>query len=446
MKISRRLFLFFLLAASVNSVQAAWSVEPSYYLRAERNDNIYLATPGNELAVTGGTFSPRLAVIMEEQTETLVTDLDMSFTRYRDHDELDRDEGALGLDWRRGTELSQFRITGGYSSKSSLDQRLDISGITDQQVDVLSTSINPSWQYQFAERWSLTFNISYADIEYDEPGVEGYDNFKVVNFLNYTNQSAGITLINNLTEQDDISLAYSKSQYSGESTGLQSDGVLCGDFFSCFLGGFSPYTYIAQASERKLDYDYDVWQLGYTHHFDEASDLSVQAGRNNTAVQNLTRAHFFDNFYNEFAVDSWVLTETEQASRLYSISYKQKSEISSIEFSFGRNRVASSTGGLDEIDTARLNYSSSITERFSWSLGINRENSKPDENTNVLISNEYTRTNVEPSAYYKLGRDWSLSLGLRYSELDTETAVQPAEAKAVFFTMSWREPKLLSTN
>jgi len=212
------------------------------------------------------------------------------------------------------------------------------------------------------------------------------------------------------------------------------------------LGGFSPYTYVAQASERKLDYDYDVWQLGYTHRFDEASDLSIQAGKNNTSSQNLTRAHFFDDTYNEFAVNSWMLTETEQASRLYSISYKQKSEISSIEFSFGRNRVASSTGGLNETDTARLNYFSDITERLSWSLGINRVNSKPDENTNVLVSNELTRTNVEPSAYYKLGRDWSLSLGLRYSELDTETAVQPAEAKAVFFTMSWREPKLLSTN
>ncbi|MBI3187278.1 MAG: hypothetical protein HYZ31_05310, partial [Gammaproteobacteria bacterium] len=90
---------FYILAAlslTSQSIMAAWSLEPSYFLRYERNDNIYLAAPGNELAVTGGSFSPRLAVNMEEETQTLSAIANVNFTRYRDHDELKRDEGRLG--------------------------------------------------------------------------------------------------------------------------------------------------------------------------------------------------------------------------------------------------------------------------------------------------------------------------------------------------------------
>ncbi|MDQ1362619.1 MAG: hypothetical protein QG652_479 [Pseudomonadota bacterium] len=446
MKISRCLFVFFLLAVSSSRVLAAWSVEPSYYLRAEHNDNIYLATASDELAVTGGAFSPRLAVIMEEENQMFTSDIDVKFTRYSDQEELDRDEGTINLNWRRGTELSQFRVSVSYFSKSSLDQRLDVSGITDQQVDVLNTSINPSWLYQFAERWSLEFNLSYADVEYDEPGIEGYDYFKVVNFLDYTNKSAGITLIHNFSEQDDISFTYSESRYAGKSTGMQSDGVLCGDLFTCFLYFNLPYDYVAQASERKLDYDYDVWQIGYQHHFDDASNLTLQAGRNNTAVQSLTCSHLFDGTYIEFATIPCEVTETDQSSRLYNIIYKQKSEISSVDISFGRNRVTSSTGGLDETDTAKIFYNRNITERLSWSLDINRENRKPDENTNTLESEKYSRTNATPSVFYKLDKDWSMSLGYRYSDLDWEIDNLPRESRLIYLNMTWREPKLFSTN
>jgi hypothetical protein len=446
--IFKRIFSLLALSTFSTSLYAAWSLEPSYYLRAERNDNIYLsADEANTLAVTGGAFSPRLAVIMEEETQKFTGDVDLSFTRYQDHEELNRDEGKLGLDWRKGTELSLFSVTGEYSSQSSLDPNLDVSGITDQQVDVLTTSVNPSWQYQFAERWAMILNMSYSDVEYDEPGIEGFSNFKVVNFLNYTNQSAGITFIHNFSEQDDISLSYTRSKYSGEGTGLQSDGVICGDTFSCLLGGFfPPYNYVAQASERKLNYDYTVWQLGYEHRFDEVSNLSFQAGRSETAVDNQTRAHLFDISMNEIAVGSWGRIQIDQSTSVYSLSYKQKSEISALEFSVGRNRVASSTGGLDETDTAKVYYSGGITERMSWAMDINREYRKPDENTNTVTVSKYTRTNITPSIFYKLDQDWSMSLGYMYSERDADSSVDSAKSNAVFFTMSWRDPQFVSTN
>lgn len=430
------------------SILAAWSLEPSYYLRAEHNDNIYLATPGNELAVSGGAFSPAIKAIMEKENQYFVADVNMQFTRYKDHKELDTDEGKADINWSQSTELSLYGVNAGYAKQSNLNTTIETSGI-DEKVIQRTAKISPNWKYQLDERWNISANFSYTDTEYDEPGISGYTIFKVVNFINYVEQSVNFTVSNELTERDSLSLTYYKSVYEGEGNGYQINGIICEDLYTCFvLNGFDPsITRVAQASERKMDYDYTVLQLGYEHRFNEASSLSLQAGSSDTSIHNQVLAHLFDQNFDEILpLGNWIVSDTSQTGQVYNLSFKKSSEISRIEFSVGRNRVAAATGGLDETDTAKIYYRANLTERLSWSANVNRANHRPDKNTNVLLVADYALTSVSPSLNYIISKDWSATLGYRYSQVDRDINLQPRESNVIFFTMSWREPKLLSTN
>ena len=452
MNIFRKFFLLLALSLISQTIMAAWSLEPSYFLRYERNDNIYLQTQDNELAVKGGTFGPAIKAILEEEDQSLVADVNLQFTRYKDHKELDRDEGKAGLNWRKATELSVYGISASYSDKSNLDNTLETSGIQ-QNIKQKTSNISPNWRYQIGERWNVSADLSYTDTEYDEPGIPGYNNFKVVNFINSTEQSGSIALGREMTERDSISLTYYQSAYEGEGNGLQIiKGLVCQNSIydpnSCAKFPAGP-TSVVQANERKQEYDYRVWQIGYEHLFQENSSVSLQAGSSVTQIVNQTFPHYFDQIFTEvFSIPPATrsVNQSEKKGQVYNVTYKQQSEISSFELSAGRNRVASSTGGLDETDTAKIYYTNSITERLSWSLDVNSAKYKPDQDISVLAVNNYRRTSASPYIYYKLNVNWTMSLGYIYAKKDIETDALPRESNTVFFNMSWREPKLLSTN
>lgn len=446
MNISLRFYIFVTLSLCSQSVLAAWSMEPSYFLRYERNDNIFLATPNNELAVNGGTFSPSIKTIMEEEDQYLVADVDLQFTRYSGEPELDRDEGKAGISWRKSTELSLYGIETSYSKKTNLDTTLDSSGI-DEVVEIKTANISPYWQYQFGERWGFSINLSYTDTEYDEPGIPGFDVFKVVNFINYVEQTATLAIRRELSETDSINLSYYNSVYEGVGNGFKIVGTVCGDPFSCLFSGYPGYDRVALVNERELDYDYQVWQLGYDHKFEENSNLSLLAGSSVTDIRNQTLNRYFDQNFNEILpVGLWVVTESEKKGQVYNIVYKQNTEISRLELSAGRNRVASSTGGLDETDTAKIYYIRNFSERLIWSIDLGRSRFNPDQDTIVQPAPVYTRVTASPLVSYYLGKYWTVSLGYIYTKKDIETELVLRESNTVFFNLSWREPKLLSTN
>ena len=141
-----------------------------------------------------------------------------------------------------------------------------------------------------------------------------------------------------------------------------------------------------------------------------------------------------------------IASDTDEKGQVYDIIFKHKSEISRIELSAGHNRVAASMGGLDEVETAKILYVSNITERLSWSLNINGERRHPTLITNVNSDQDYSLLNASPAVYYNLSSNWSISFNYRYSEKDYDHEDQSRISNIFAFTMSWREPKLLSTN
>ena len=79
-------------------------------------------------------------------------------------------------------------------------------------------------------------------------------------------------------------------------------------------------------------------------------------------------------------------------------------------------------------------------------MDLNRTKYRPDQDTNVQFVADYTRITATPALYYSINTDWSTTLGYRYSEKNIETDLLPRESNTVYFTLSWRAPKLLSTN
>ena len=95
---------------------------------------------------------------------------------------------------------------------------------------------------------------------------------------------------------------------------------------------------------------------------------------------------------------------------------------------------------------AKVYYTHNLTERLSWSMDLNRTKYRPDQDTNVQSVADYTSITATPALSYWINKDWSTTLGYRYSEKNIETDLLPRESNAVYFTLSWRDPQFLSTN
>ena len=79
-------------------------------------------------------------------------------------------------------------------------------------------------------------------------------------------------------------------------------------------------------------------------------------------------------------------------------------------------------------------------------MDLNRTKYRPDQDTNVQSVADYTRITATPALYYSINKDWSTTLGYRYSEKNIETDLLPRASTTVYFTLSWRDPKFLATN
>jgi len=403
---------------------AGWSGETEIDTRVYYNDNVYLAV-NDEQDATALVFSPSFKLSREQADQELNALADISVTRYQDKPLLDRDEGKLQLDWTKLTERSHFDINSAYSQESSLNQKLELVGITDQPVDVLTTSVNTSWGYQLTETWGVNLTYIYTNVEYDEPGIEGFNSIvRVINFINYRTDQFSFEFIKSLTEKDQLHLTVSNTKYDGESNGLQYD--------SFFFGYYS-------ASERLLAYEYQVYQLGYAHSFSELHNISLFYGSSRQDVNNKTTRHYFDTAGTDTGADPQVVTESSQTGGVYNINYSYSRELSRLGFAIGRDRTSESTGGLVERTFFNFNYRRNITERLMFLLNADADKRKADADTSVVFSGDRKSFSLGPSIRYRITKSWYVSTQYRYLQRDLGGASDASQSNAIYVSMIWRD-------
>lgn len=427
----RKIFLSFLVVIVVlfsrSALAAEWSGETEISTRLNYNDNVYLAV-NNEQEATALIFSPSYKLSRAQADQSFSALADINLTRYRNEPVLDRDEGQAQLDWTKLTERSRFNINGVYSQYSSLNQMLDVSGLTDQPVDVITKSASPSWGYQLTETWGINLGYMYSDVKYDEPGIEGFvDPVKLINFVNYQTDRFNFSIIKSLNEKDQLHFTVSNTKYKGESNGFQLVDILLGYYV---------------ARERLLDYDYQVYQLGYSHQFSELQSISLSYGRNRQDVNNQTRAHYFDPVGTEVLVDPWETFESSQRGNVYNINYAYENELSRIEFTAGQDRTSESTGGLVERTFLEFHYRHKLTELLTFGIVADAEDRKDDINTSVVSSNDRKRYSVTPSIEYQISRSWYVSGRYRFLKRDIDSAPDAAESNAIYLSMIWRDKNI----
>lgn len=421
-KIGTRVLTLAVLSFPQYVLAAGWDLNTTVNTQVVHNDNIYLLLE-NEQDVTGAVFNPGLRVNRTEPDGRLSLGADISLTRYQDEPLFDRDEGQLDVSWLKKTERSSIGIDALYSKYSSLNQNLETSGLTNQPIDVLTSQVSPSWNYQLAETWWVGLTYTYVDTEYDEPGLEGFDNFKVVNFINFNADTLKLVLSKLITTRDKISLETKLTRYEGESGGLQV---------------FQNYLFYYSALERELEYDYLEYKLGYIHEFSETQKISLAAGGGNQDVTSRIREHYFQNA-TEFAVDDWLEEKESKKTSVYSIDYNISGELSDVVLSVGRDRTTDSTGGLVQLSFARLSYGRSLTERLRASFLASREEREIDQATSVVVSGDRTRSVASAAISYQLSRQWSVSTQYRYLENDRDLDPDSATSNAVYLSLNWKD-------
>ena len=210
------------------SAAAEWAAEPRLSVKGEFNSNLLL-TGRPHKSVYGLWTSPELNLRRTSERTNLIGHAHLDVVKYVNNKNLDMIQQFYNATVRHRMELHEFGLTGNYSRDSVLLGELVQTGVVGQ-VNLVGRrrfrkrqSLQPTWNYQIAERWASSVNYNFTNVTYDVPPGSG--------FLDFRTHSGGVRLSHNLFENTEVyasgqvisfaarDVANSSLSYGGESGG-----------------------------------------------------------------------------------------------------------------------------------------------------------------------------------------------------------------------------------
>ena len=398
-----------------SALQAAeWKLEPSVGIRAQYNDNVNMRTEvNNPLGSTGYTLDPKIKLAAEEQN---LWDLSLStrgkVTRYQDLRDADSNNIYVNLDSGWQTERAMLRLNASLTRNTNFDDDYDtespFAGLTDDKTKRKTITFSPSVRWNLSQTSVLIFSINTTDVSYDE--------VISTNLRDYTNDSVSFQAYWQVLERH--TLGYTAS-YSEQKTPV--------------------INYTSDTSVLNVDYTYNI---------NQSSDLKLSLGGRRTnspeVIRCVTPGEF--EFTGRCRFSDPVFGDTKTAADnglTVNLSYSNQTERASNAFNVARNVTPSSTGSVQEQRSVNYKFSFKNTERFSSNLLLDGYETETIGGGDSLY--DRTRYRIEPSVFYKLSRDWSLSFKYSYINQNITNTDQDSTSNAVYINLLLNWPKLATT-
>jgi len=409
---------FSLSVLSVNSAFAAeWKIEPSVGIRTQYNDNVALRSDDNNpQSSTAYTLDPRIMFSGEEQQLWNVSlDTRGKLTRFQDIEDSDSNNVFIALGAGYQTERVMWRLNANLSRNSSLDTDFDTaspdSGLFDDKTERKTVTILPSVRWNLDDTSVMVFSMKSTSVSFDE--------VLSSNLVDFENDKVSVQAYRDISKNHRLGFTTSYTEQDTPDSGTSSDTTVIS----------LDYTYTMSQSSR--------WELSLGGH-------RLNSLQKDGELLRCEPSHALDSSIScAIGVPIFGDLEAQDNGTVVKLSYSYNSERASQRLNASQNVVSSSTGGVQEQQSARYSLDFKNTERFSTRLNIS--GSKSETISGVDSSSDVNRYQIEPSLNYKLTQNWNLSFLYRHIKQNIINSDVDSKSNAVYVNLYLHWPKLATT-
>lgn len=394
----RFLLVCFLLILAGRGYAAQWSLKSNVDAHAAYDDNIFV-TRENPDSVSSIVVTPSIDGIVKEAQWEADLNARIRSNKYSDHN-LSSNDQFLDLTGRYNGQRSNFSLNANYDLDSSLSTESSDFGLVGRRINRKNKSIAPQYTRMLTERLALVLSYSYSDVDYLDAGNTG--------FTPYIVKTGSGSFIYNLTEKDKLTLSMQALDYKSRN---------------------DTYAYTLLTS-----------RFGIEHQFTEvlSADFSAGVSRQNTSSQVSQAFNFFGN----------IIVQTQTASSknrgyVLDTGIKRKLESGQIEGRLSRDNTTNSFGGLNQVDTIKLNYNHRLSSLWRYLV-----RGRYEDVTAIGTGTRSTDRRVlffETIMFYSLNRNWSVNGSYRYvqrifTDTGTNTSGKAPVSNRIYVGMTYNFP------
>lgn len=361
----------------VHDAVADWSMEPSFGVGQEYNDNFNINPDPLEVWVTNFTGGIRSTL----QTEQIRTEIFGEYRgfRYLNERDLDANDGTLKLTSSYVTEYSRLDLTGDVILDHPSSSQIQAGNQVFDRIERLRWSITPTWTWVPNEYSTLQMNYRYNSVSYD----------------------------------DDPNIRTSRSDFFSHSATTSYTYSL--EEYTSIFGNLSFVETVNDDLQFKSDQV--SLQIGIDHSFSENFNVSLSGG----GVLLLSESEIQRLVPNFSTLRFEVVSEKVSSSvsgYIMSVSARKKFAYASLAAQYGRNLAPTINGGQVSQDIVSLSANQQISDHLGINVNLGASKSKSIQST--LSQSDRTQAFADISLSWKFDENWQLGGGYKYRWLGRE--------------------------
>lgn len=344
-----------------------YSLEADVDARVEYNSNIFLTSQPHD-ATKGIIITPSLSGIIKERHWQAVLNARIQSQNYSD-DNLDGNDQYLSLTGQYGAERNIFSLNARYDLASNLNSTSSDFGTVARRVNTKTQSITPRYTRLLTERSALTLSYAYTDVDFLEAENTGY--------TPYITETGSGSLIYDLTEKDKLTFSLQAVDYESKN-----DLV----------------TYLMFIS-----------RFGIDHKFSQTLSTDFLVGVSRQKSTNLT-TQTFDFFGNVIVLTQEI--DAKNRGLVLDAGIKKLLERGSIDGRLSRDNTTDSFGGLNQVDSLKINYSENLSSLWRY-----RVSARIEDVTSISANNRSSDRDLlffDTVVSYSISSKWNANASYRY--------------------------------
>ena len=399
-------YLLCLSLFSLTAQSAEWSIEPSVSVREEYNDNIRLTTLPHK-SVWGTSLTPAVNFSSKTEISEITGGARLNFYRYSGEPNLDSNDQIFSLLSKYKTERNTFGLNGSYVRDSTLASELISTGVVQARKQRGNLTLNPSWTTFASERTWFTLDYQLSRVKYDDAAAAGLND--------YNNQTASVSAVHRLSEQDQLSgtIYYSKYETSPANFKSNTTGL----------------------------------RLGITHDFSETFNGSLTLGTRSTLSKSQQNALVCPApvILCQFGLVSFQVvpftTETRSDGYTLNASLNKQFETTTLSGQISREANPSANGALVQADRIGFSVANKFAPTLTGSVDASIYRSRYIGN--IITSSNSRYYTVGPRLSWRMSEWWSLDTGYTHSRQEYDNAsAAAATANSAYVLVRYDWPKL----
>lgn len=396
MALATRIFAVVTLPILSTSVVASQStLLTDFGSRLEYTDNVFFSAQ-NVVSASSLVLIPQLKY--KHNTELFDSSVSFKLRNYQyDKSQLNNSDYFLRSRASLRREKSTFSGSLNYEASSNLDLNSFNSGLLEQQNTKKTLNITPQYTYRLTGSTLVSTSYTLNDVGYD--GVQNQ-------FVDYSTDTLTLSLSHNLTLRTGFTLLARQVDYESD------DGLSM--------------------------YDLNILELGMNHQFSPLSMLSVSVG---ATKRDTVSAGAPINLFGVSFVPLGIRAESNGI--IFNLNWKMSmTERLTQEVNLNRSNVSDSFGGLNEVDTLKLDYKYRVSELSDFTTTIILED--VSSLTAGLAFTDRTTSTLTLKWKQSLTRSLESNLSYNYSSRDfaNQLGVRGIESHTIFAGISYKFSRL----